>query len=66
MLLKYSGAVPPGTTIHIGPRGGEYILAPDGQKRYLTPQHGAGAKGQRFCPKRGSFLRFIESQATNS
>ena len=58
--------VPEGTVIHIGPKGGEYILSPDGQKRYLISPHGVRAKGQKFCPKRGAFLRFIENQAINA
>lgn len=66
MTLKFYGSVPPGTTIHIGPKGGEYILSPDGQKRYLIPTHGVRGKSQKFCPKRGAFLRFIENQAINA
>jgi len=67
MSSRYIQDIPPGTPIHFGERGGEYILAEDNRRIYISRGPKPTRKPRpKFNPKRDAFLRFIENQATIS
>lgn len=56
--------VPEGTVIHIGPKGGEYVILSDDKKYYIRRYRERPSK--IFKAKRGAYLRFIESQSLSA
>jgi hypothetical protein len=56
--------VPEGTVIHIGPKGGEYVILTEGKKHYIRRYRDRPSK--TFKARRGAYLRFIENQSMSA
>ena len=56
--------VPEGTVIHIGPKGGEYVILSDGEKHYIRRYRERPSR--TFKARRGAYLRFIENQSLSA
>ena len=56
--------LPEGTVIHIGPKGGEYVILPDDKKHYIRRYRERPSR--TFKARRGAYLRFIENQSLSA
>lgn len=63
-MTKDINHVPEGTVIHIGPKGGEYVILSEGEKHYIRRHRKRSSKP--FKARRGAYLRFIENQSISA
>ena len=45
--------------VHVGARGGRYVLGKDGRRLYIVKQE---QRSREFRPRPGAFKRFLDAQ----
>lgn len=48
-----------GREIHVGTRGGRYVLSDKGRRLYIVEEF---QRSRTFKPRRGAYQRFLEAQ----